>query len=181
MSTTSIAHAYAVAQAVTSWIDDPFDLRGTIAGVASMYNYNTPTRNLTNYAEELVTIYATYIADDEGYVLRLNDLPDTAQDELCRLYIESTNRETNECIYGDDFTINSEFNCALLDMLANDCLETRERFAYITRRNILTYYHDALQEILDTACDVVIIAADDDNQQQYAADEYEPVIIRSVR
>jgi hypothetical protein len=37
-------------------------------------------------------------------------------------------------------------------MLQNDCQETRDNFAKVTRKNILTYYSQSLQELLDNSC-----------------------------
>lgn len=105
---------------------------------------------LNDYAENLVSQYATYQHDN--YELCLSKLQEDDQNELLRLYIEANNRETNECIYGDDFSINNDFNCALLAMLQNDCKETRERLAEVTRKNTFIYYKQSLQELIDEAC-----------------------------
>lgn len=107
--------------------------------------------NLLNYALELVAYYAKYQRD--YYELALSDIPESSQNELARLYIESTNREVGECVYGDDFSINNEFTCALLAMLQDDTQENRERFAEATRKNVLTYYKESLQKVLDEACE----------------------------
>ena len=107
-------------------------------------------RNLSEFAEELVHLYGKYEGDQ--YELFLDMLPEHEQNELVRLYIEATNRETNECVYGDDFTIESDFTCALLAMLKDDCHDTREHFAAVTRKNMLTYYKKSLDEVLMTAC-----------------------------
>ncbi|MCF1193169.1 hypothetical protein LRR18_16390, partial [Mangrovimonas sp. AS39] len=55
--------------------------------------------------------------------------------------------------YGDDESINSEFLCAMLQMLRDDNAVTRARFAEVTRNNILTYYRQSLNDVLVTACD----------------------------
>ncbi len=70
----------------------------------------------------------------------------------CRLYIESIDREIEYACYGEDETINSEFLCAMLNMLKDDRRETREYFAKITRKNILSYYKKTLNDILSEAC-----------------------------
>lgn len=128
-------------------------------------------RALSIYAQELVAHYAVYSRN--YYTLSLEDLPETEQDELARLYIEAHDREVNECIYGEDFTINSDFTCALLSMLKNNCKLTREHFANITRKNILIYYKKSLEKILDEACDEYLLATNDnyyreDQDQDYA-------------
>lgn len=105
---------------------------------------------LSNYAQQLVSTYANYKTDQ--YQLNLSDLPEDAQYELARLYIEVTDRETSECVYGNDLSINNEYTCALLNMLNNDCQETREHFAEVTLKNVVTYYKKSLQEVIDDAC-----------------------------
>ena len=147
MNVISLAHTHVQKQQPSSWIDDPFQL-GTyvVKGLAPMSH----NKNLSNYAEELVGQYAKYC--DEQYELSLDMLPDDDQSELVRLYLEATDRETSECVYGDDFTINSNFTCALLAMLQDDTKDTRENFANVTRTNILIYYKDSLNDVLDTAC-----------------------------
>lgn len=148
MNNSSVAYSYVQNQQTSSWIDDPFQV-GThvFKDLKPMSN----KKQLSDYAEELVSQYAKYECDQ--YELTLNMLPEDEQNELVRRYIESTDREINECIYGDDFTINSSFTCALLAMLKDDCKETRESFADITRKNTLLYYKDSLDEELETACD----------------------------
>ncbi len=125
------------------------DLLGIDNNVKGLANVNHQ-RNLSNYAEELVSYYAKYDADQ--YNLNLSDLPDEEQNELVRLYMEFTNRETGECVHGNDFSIDNEYTCALLNMLREDSKENRENFAEVTRKNIILYYTNSLQEILDTAC-----------------------------
>lgn len=107
-------------------------------------------RNLTDYAEELAYDYGKY--DGESYNLPLSKLSDCDQRELARLYMEFTGRETSECIYGDDFSNDNNFTCALLNMLKHDNQDTRQAFAEVTRANIVTYYSEALQGVLDEAC-----------------------------
>jgi len=146
MSTSSVAYIYKQNQEA-SWIDDPFQL-GTRKnkGVTSI-NHSI---NLSYYAQDLVAQHAKF--DGENYDLYLSDISDSEQSELARLYLEFTDRETSECVYGDDFSINSNYTCALLAMLKNDCKETRDNFADVTRKNIITYYTRSLQEVLDQAC-----------------------------
>lgn len=126
--------------------NDPFGLGNTVKGLTNVNHQ----RNLSNYAEELVAHYAKYVG--EQYELFLSDLPEDEQNELVRLYIEATNREVNECVHGSDFSIDNEYTCALLSMLKNDCQETRENFAEVTRKNTIIYYTNSLQEVLDDAC-----------------------------
>lgn len=107
-------------------------------------------RNLSNYAEELVAYYAKY--ESGQYELSLLDLPKSEQNELARLYIEATDREINECVLGNDFSIDNDYTCALLSMLQEDSQENRERFAEVTSKNIIIYYTKSLQGVLDEAC-----------------------------
>ncbi len=147
MNRSSLSQNIVNKQQQPSWIDDPFNLKGFVATVRKPMNDKA---NLSNFAEDLVSQYAKF--DGESYTLFAEDLSDSDQNELIRLYIESTNRETNECIYGDDFTINSEFNCALLAMLQCDNKKTREEFARVTRDNLFTYYRESLNDVLSAAC-----------------------------
>lgn len=146
MNSRSLAHNI-IKNQESSWTDDPFQF-GTHAfkGLGTMSH----ERNLYRYTEDLVTQNAKF--DGENYNLSLSSLPESEQNELVRLLMESTDRETSECVYGDDFTINSDFTCSLLAMLKNDNQETRERFADVTRKNILTYYSKSLQKIINEVC-----------------------------
>jgi hypothetical protein len=146
MNKISLSHNNIQNQQDSSWNDDPFDLKGAFAGVANMNH----TTNLRDYAEALVANYAKYV--DDQYELFLSNLPGDEQNEVARLFIEASDREVNECVYGNDFSIESDYTCALLAMLRDDCVDTRENFAQVTRKNILTYYHKSIQDVLDTAC-----------------------------
>lgn len=105
---------------------------------------------LYNFAEELVCNHAKYI--DDEYRLNLSDLSEANKATLVRYYIEYTDRDTSECLYGDNFSKYSPFKCALIAMLQNDCQQTREVFARLTLLNIFEYYKTELQSILDEAC-----------------------------
>jgi hypothetical protein len=147
MNVISLAHSY-VQNQQSSWIDDPFQLgTNAVKGVTKRMSHK---RTLTNYAEELVASYAKFV--NEQYELSLDMLPTDEQNELVRLYIESIDREIEYACYGEDESINSDYLCAMLSMLKNDCLETREHFAEVTRKNLLTYYASSLEDVLDDAC-----------------------------
>lgn len=126
--------------------NNPFNLETNVKGLTAVNHQ----RNLSNYAEELVANYATYSCDQ--YELSLEMLPDEEQNEFARLYIESIDREIEWACYGEDESINSDYLCALLAMLKNDCDQTRKNFAKVTRKNILVYYNNSIQEIIDEAC-----------------------------
>src|SRR3954471_17920651 len=126
--------------------NDPFDLGTHVKGLTDL----NPQRSLSNYAEELVSSYGTY--NYSSCEIDLSDIPYEEQNELIRLYIEASGRELTECVNGNDFSIENDYTCALLSMLQNDCKDTRERFAEVTPKNILTYYWKSLQETLDEAC-----------------------------
>lgn len=145
MSTNSLAQNYAQKQ--QNWTNDPFELGCNVKGLTAM----TPKRNLTTYTEELVSRYAKY--DCDHYELSLDMVPEDEQGELARLYIESIDREIDECIYGGDLTIENNFTCSLLSLLQSDSKEDRERFAKITRTNVINYYKPTLDKILSDACD----------------------------
>ena len=126
--------------------NDPFDLKGKFKGMSKM----SFQQSLAEYAEELVSNYATY--HDDRFNLSLSNLPESEQNELVRLYLEENDRDLSECIYGNDFSIENDYTCALLKMLQNDSQENRDNFAGITRKNIITYYMKTLQDTLDDAC-----------------------------
>jgi hypothetical protein len=134
-------------QQKSSMNDDPFDLKGLVTGVTKVNHQ----KNLYDFAEELVAHYAKFSNDQ--YELSLDMLPNDDQNELARLYIEAHDREVNECIYGDDFTINSDFICSLLSLLKDNSSKNRELFAETTLRNILIYFKCSLEELLDTSCE----------------------------
>ncbi len=131
-------------QEESSWIDDPFELGGT--GVSTLSHQ----RRLTDYAEELVGSYAELIGDQ--YELSFEKISAPFQFELARLYIESIDRDIEWACYGEDQSLNSDFLCALLAMLKDSTPRTRSNFAQVTSRNIVIYYKDVLQGILDDAC-----------------------------
>lgn len=126
--------------------NDPFGLGNYVKGLANLNHQ----KNLSNYAEELVAHYAKY--ECEQYELSLFDLPESEQNELARLYMEATDRETGECVHGNDFSIENNYTCALLAMLKDDSQENREKFAEVTRKNIIVYYKNSLQELIDDSC-----------------------------
>ena len=146
MNRNNLAHSNIQNQQPSSWKDDPFDLKGKFTGVKRLNH----KQQLSYYAQELVADYGKYNYD--LCELNLMDLSTENQNELVRLYIETTGRELTECVNGNDFSINNNFTSALLLMLHNDCQETREHFADVTRRNVLTYYKESLQDVLDEAC-----------------------------
>lgn len=145
--------------------NDPFGLGNAVKGLTNMNH----ERYLSNYAEELVARYAKYEYDT--YTLNFNDLPDEEQSELTRLFMESTDRETSECVYGNDFSINNDFTCALLAMLQDDCEETREKFAEVTRKNIIIYYEKSLQEVINEACNYYIHSIHNESGYSYECDQ----------
>ena len=146
-----------------SWHLDPFDL-----GTESMKVVKKTLNNqqlLCDYAEELVTNYAILV--DGFYELPLDMLSEFDQNELVRLYIESVDRDIEDAYYGSEKNIEGGFMCALLAMLQNDCMETREVFATVTRKNIIDYYFEILQDLLNDACNTYTHMVNDE-QGRYA-------------
>lgn len=131
-----------------SWNDDPFNFKGSFAGVANMDH----ERNLDDFIKELVSSYG--ILHQDHYELNLDSLYLPYQLELARLYIESIDREIEWACYGEDQTLNSDFLCALLAMLKDNTPKNRSNFAQVTTRNILIYYKETLQNLLDIGCDI---------------------------
>jgi hypothetical protein len=140
--------AYSNAQKQPSWNDDPFNFNGIVTGVTKISDHQ---RNLNDYLQELVYSYGKHVGDN--YELDLNKLSTPYQLELARLYIESIDREIEWAFYGEDQTLNSDFLCAMLAMFKDSNPKTRANFAQVTTRNILVYYKDTLQDILNTACE----------------------------
>lgn len=118
-------------------------------------------RNLETYALDLVAYHADY--DSNMYSLCLSDLSDDDQNELVRLYLECVDRDTSECVHGHDLSIDNEYTCALLSMLKDNCDETRERFAEVTRKNVISYYKKSLQLTLDDACETYLLNMENEN------------------
>lgn len=148
MNALSLAYSNAQKQhQESSWSDDPFDFKGFVTGVTKVSDH---VRNLNDYTQELVYSYGKHVGDN--YELDLDKLSSSCQLELARLYIESIDREIEWACYGEDQTLNSDFLCALLAMLKNNNPQTRTKFSQVTTRNILVYYKDTLQELLNTAC-----------------------------
>jgi hypothetical protein len=141
----SIQHTFTKNQENSSMIEDKFS-----KGLGNMNHEVT----FCNYADRLVLTRAKQ--DWEEYYLTLDMLIDDEKNELARLYIEYTDRDITECVHGSDLSINSDFTCALLAMLQNDCHASREAFANITIKNILIYYRDALEHELSQACERVM-------------------------
>ena len=138
-------------------IDDPFDFdSNTFQGLKLV----SPTRNLSDYAQELVYNHGIY--DGEFYNLSFKKLHEDEQAELVRLFMESTDRDTSECVHGDDFSIENDYTCALLALLKNDCQETRDTFADVTRKNVIKYYSKTLQDVLNDASNDLLCSLNDE-------------------
>lgn len=147
MNKTSLAHTHVQNQQKPSWNDDPFDL-GYVTGVTPLSHQS----NLDDYALEMVASFGKF--KDDQYDLTIDMLSTPYQLEFARLYIESIDREIEWACYGDDQSLNSDFLCALLAMLKDSTEETRTNFAQVTTRNILIYYKETFNNLLDIACDV---------------------------
>lgn len=170
MNELSLTHSNAQKQ--SSWIDDPFQL-GTKAfkGLRPMSHQ----RNLDDYIQELIASHGKNCLDH--YELDLDKLSSPMQLEFAHLYIESIDREIEWACYGDDQTLNSDFLCAMLSMLKDSNPKTRDNFAQVTTRNILIYYKDTLQKLLDEGC--TIYFANEMNEAGYRSsydDEHGDVV-----
>jgi hypothetical protein len=148
MNALSLAYSNAQKQhQEPSWSDDPFDIKGFVTGVTKISDHQ---RNLRDYALEMVASFGKFKGDH--YELNLDMLSSPYQLEFARLYIESIDREIEWACYGDDQTLNSDFLCAMLAMLKDSNPKTRAKFAQVTTVNVLKYYHQSLQELINTAC-----------------------------
>ncbi len=171
MNAKSLAYSHVINQD-SSWIDDPFDLKPSFTGVKNV-------QTLNNYAQDLIANYAHYI--DEHYELDFCELPEQDQNELVRLFLEENGRETSECVYGNDLSIESDFTCAILSMLQNDCKETREKFADTTRKNIIIYHLETLQKLLDETCDnYLYVTMNEKNYYAYTDVEHGDITWRKL-
>ncbi len=148
MNVRSVSHNYEQTQPL--WINDPFELKGTPKGLKLISN----KRNLTEYAAELAYLHGKHYGSQ--YILSLIDLSGDEQSKLAMLYMEATDRDVSECVHGRDFSIENDYTCALLALLHKDCQETRDTFADVTRKNIIDYYANTLQGLLDEACDELL-------------------------
>ena len=147
MNATSLAYSNAQNQhQKTSWIDAPFDIKGFVTGLTPMSNQ----KKVEEYAQELVYNHGEFIGDQ--YELSFDKLSAPFQLNLTRLYIESIDREIEWACYGEDQSINSDFICAMLAMLQDSTPKTRAKFAEVTLKNLVVYYKDVLQRVLDEAC-----------------------------
>lgn len=144
----ALSLVYFNAQKQESWKDDPFGFNGLVTGVTKISDNQ---QNLKNYALEMVASFGKFKSDH--YELTLDMLSSPYQLEFARLYIESIDREIESACYGDDQSINSDFICALLAMLKDSNPRTRAKFAQVTTVNVLTYYKDTLNNLLETACE----------------------------
>lgn len=148
MNNNSVVQEEVQNQQQLSWRLDPFNLGTEPMKVVKKTMSNQ--ERLTSFAEELVTNYAFLV--DHFYELPLHMLSEYDQNELVRLYIESIDREIEWACYGSDQSIESSFMCSLLAMLQDDGPITRNEFAITTRKNMIIYYSDILQELLNDAC-----------------------------
>lgn len=149
MNSRILTQSWAQKQDTSSMNDDPFGIG--IRFVQGMTNMSHQKR-LESYMEDLVSQYATY--EDDAFILHLVDIPLDEQSELLRLYIESIDREIEaEAIYGNDFSINSDYNCALLSVLQANTLDNQKNLSNVIQKNILNYYSESLQGMLDGACE----------------------------
>jgi hypothetical protein len=166
MNRSSLSHSH-IKNQQSSWIDDPFQLgTNVIKGLRPMIH----KRDLSDFAQDLVGQYAKF--DGNSYILNVSDLSETDQNELIRLYLEFSDRDLSECLYGDDFTINSNFTCALLSMLKDDSEKSKQHFADVTLTNLLIYFKDSLNEILGASCDNLLHVQMND-QGYYAQEDQE--------
>lgn len=112
-------------------------------------------KNLSDFARELVANYAKCLPTDEFHTLNVYDIPLNEREELVVLYLEAEDRNMDiviEAILKGDFSIDSEFVVALLDMLKNHTAENRDNFSCIVVSNMLVYLDNKLQAVIDDAC-----------------------------
>jgi len=112
------------------------------------------TKQLNNSIDGFIREFGV-LDIDEGYSLSFENLDELEQGELVALYLESIDRDVSECVWGKDFTINSEYVCALIKMLGNPSQENKESFADTIQQNCISYFENSIQDIIDSRCDWV--------------------------
>jgi hypothetical protein len=158
-------------------IDDPWNLGKDFVMDVTAVSHK---KQLSNYALELVSLYAEY--KDDFFSLSFKDLSDEEQLALTRLFIESIDREIeSEAIYGSDFSINNNFNCALLASLKDNNQDNKASLASIIQTNIMTYYADSLQQTLDEACEEFLNNMNEENGISYQYDRNHGDVIRTYK
>lgn len=107
-------------------------------------------KELNSILSNLVCDYAEYNSD--SYYLSLNDLPSDEQGKLAAAYLETIDRDIADCVYGNDLSENSNYVCALLKMLKDPSKENKDNFSTIVNNNILVYFKEELQGLINEAC-----------------------------
>jgi hypothetical protein len=113
-------------------------------------------KTLQQYARLLVVEKSGYDELSDCYILALDKLDMDERMELCRLFIESKDRDMEFMLDGirdGDHSMDSEFNCKLLAMLSDYNDLNRDNLIDTMIANLFNYASEDLQDILDNACD----------------------------
>ncbi len=174
MNTQSLAQTNIKNQQVSSMNDDPFGL-----GVEfhREVKYMSHEKRLLSFVAELASTYANFF--DGEYNLDLDELPEEERGELAALYLDYSGRELTECVNGNDFAIDNDYTCALLSMLKDNCEETREFLAKTIRKNILNYYSESLQQLLNEACEELLVMEYEEAQEGDQDLNYTPYFLQA--
>lgn len=166
MNKTSLYHNFIKNQhEFSSWTEDPFDLKGALKGHRHLDNQ----RILEDHLQYLVQTYGKYT--HYNFYVDMDMLPDEEQYLLAKLYIESIDRNIEWACYGNDESINSSFLCSLLTLLTECNNLTKEQFAETVRNNVITYYKDTLNKLLEKGCEMCMYFENESNYNYNAYEE----------
>lgn len=102
------------------------------------------TKILNRYIHELITSYGKFTGDT--YQLSMASLHDDEQGELVALYLEANDYDPLECL------VNGELSTLIFAMMKSDTPDTREDFSKAVKKEILKYYSESIQNIIDDCC-----------------------------
>jgi hypothetical protein len=102
------------------------------------------SRQLYSFIDDLISSYGH--EDRDGMDLSVNNLSDHIKEKFVARLLEEDDRDLYSIYENkkyDDIVI------ALLNMLKNDCLDTRNDFAESVRNNMVAYYEPKMQQLID--------------------------------
>jgi hypothetical protein len=114
----------------------------------------SPYQNLNRYINDLIRDKAI-LADEpeDGYVLSIDDLSYEELGELAALFLEYNDRDTSECFNDPTQNImDDDITCALLKVLKDDNLETRQDLAVLIRTQTIKRFKNDMQDWINRNC-----------------------------
>lgn len=117
----------------------------------------THQQRLNSYIDDLILDKAKRKSD--GYYLSIDNLDDDELGQLAYLLLECDDRDTTECFYeADQFSIDDNITCALLNLLKEDSDENREELASLIRHNTIKKYSKRIESLLDEHCNDMYVS-----------------------